>query len=351
MLSFRKASPLAVVTGRNETIAPSVLIRTRRLQGVNVKSAGKKAKPAIAMETVLAHAMLDYIGDGVISTDTQANITYINHAAVVLTGFSLEEALGRPLQDVYQVIDVSSRCVKANLARQVMDADCAVALQNSALLKTRDGAELAIEDAATPLHNKKGQVVGALVKFHDSRYSAETTARMAYLAQHDSLTGLLNRYAFAERFDHAAALARRHQKKMAMLFIDLDNFKAVNDTLGHSRGDAILKAMGSTLQGCVRATDHVCRYGGDEFVVLISDLAQDEQVLTVVDKVREVTAGLLRMSGAEAPLGLSIGVSLYPDNGETLATLLPYADADMYRAKTAHKLHGDTAPGDTQPGS
>ncbi|WP_197025660.1 diguanylate cyclase [Marinobacter sp. HL-58] len=289
------------------------------------------------MDNQWADAILDFVGDAVLGTDTQATITYMNRAAEKLTGFSRKEAIGRPLDEIFRVIDVATRVTRANLAHHVMDSGLAVDLHNSSLLRTRDGSELAIEDAATPLYNANGEVIGALIKFHDSRYSAETTARMAYLAQHDSLTGLLNRYAFAERFEQAAALARRHGKKMVMLFIDLDNFKEVNDTLGHSVGDEILKALGQRLLGCVRATDHVCRHGGDEFVVLLSDLTEHEQAFAVVDKVREAAADLLRVGGYKPSVKLSVGISLFPNDGETLEALLPHADAAMYRVKTSRK--------------
>jgi len=288
-------------------------------------------------ETALAYAMLDFVGDAVVATDTSANIIYMNATAETLTGFSRQEALGRSLEEVFQVIDVTTRVTRANLAQHVMETGTPVGLHNSALLKTRDGRELAIEDAASPLLNAKGDIIGALIKFHDSRFSAETTARMAYMAQHDSLTGLLNRYAFEERFKQAAALARRHEKKMVMLFIDLNNFKEINDTLGHAVGDEILHALGLRLLGCVRATDHVCRHGGDEFVILLSDLTEHEQAFAVVDKVREAAAELLRQQGHWASLTLSVGISLYPNDGETLEALLPHADAAMYRVKAETK--------------
>ena len=309
-----------------------------------VKTEVPRIKANIAEENLWARSMLDFIGDAVLSTDTDAKITYINAAAEALTGFSREEALDRPLEDILRVIDVRTRETRTNLARKVMETDRAIALHNSALLITRDGRELAIEDAATPLHNENGEVIGALVKFHDSRYSDEITAKMAYLAQHDALTGLLNRDAFAERFEQAAALARRHNKKMVMLFIDLDNFKEVNDTRGHAQGDRLLKALGCKLDECVRTTDHVCRYGGDEFVVLLSDLKQHEQAFSVIDKVRKAATGLSQSGKQEAPLQLSIGTSIYPDNGKTLKTLLSHADAAMYRAKASHQQGGEKAP-------
>ncbi|MBZ2168114.1 diguanylate cyclase domain-containing protein [Marinobacter sp. F4216] len=299
------------------------------------KSVRKKKDPKD--ETALAHTMLDFVGDAVLATDTDANITYMNTAAETLTGFSRKEALGRPLEEVFRVIDVTTRVTRANLAQHVMEVGTPVELHSSVLLKASDDRELAIENAASPLRNAKAEITGAVVKFHDSRYSAETTARMAYRAQHDSLTGLLNRYAFEDRFKQAAALARRHEKKMVMLFIDLNNFKEVNDTLGHAAGDEILQALGPRLLGCVRATDHVCRHGGDEFVVLLSDLAEHEQAFAVVEKVRESAAELLREQGHWATLTVSVGISLFPNDGETLEALLPHADAAMYRVKTEAK--------------
>jgi diguanylate cyclase (GGDEF)-like protein/PAS domain S-box-containing protein len=323
MLSSLKTTQLALSAARNGE-QKRMRLKTRDTGGVND-------------EAGLAYAMLDYVGDAVLATDTRAKIVYMNTAAETLTGYSRTEALGRPLEDVFQVIDLTSRVKRANLAQHVIDSGAPVGLHNSALLKTRDGRELAIEDAAMPLRNAKGEVTGALIKFHDSRYSAETTARMAYMAQHDSLTGLLNRYAFEERFKQAAALARRHEKKMVMLFIDLDNFKEVNDTLGHAVGDEILQALGLRLLGCVRATDHVCRHGGDEFVVLLSDLAEHQQAFAVIDKVRKSAEELLRQDGGWAALTLSVGISLFPDDGETLEALLPHADAAMFRVKNGKK--------------
>lgn len=340
MLGFsqrsRKVSPWVATLDQSTTSAVSVPAGEIKASVSRTKG---EPKHAGTDEIRLAQAMLDFVGDAVMSTDAEARITYMNRAAEVMTGFSRREAVGQALADIFHVRDIHTREARANLARKVMDTDCAVALHNSAFLVTRTGQEVAIEDSAMPLHNDQGEVVGAMVMFHDARYSHETTARMTYLAQHDPLTGLLNRHAFAERFEQAAALAQRHGKKMVMLFIDLDNFKEVNDSLGHSHGDLILKSLGRKLLGCVRVTDHVCRHGGDEFVVLLGDLDNSEQAFSAVDKVREAAADLLKVEGLDTSLELSIGVSIYPDNGETLEQLLPHADAAMYQVKAAHKSH------------
>lgn len=326
MLNFLKTRSFTAPTrkaqqGGLETARPDAL---RML-----KPAVPKQNSMVDEESLWALTLLDFIGDAVVSTNTEAKITHMNTAAEALTGFSSQEATGLPLQTVFQVIDVETRRIRRNLARQTMSTGQAVPLHNSALLITRDGRELAIEDAAKPLHDCNGKIVGAVIKFHDSRYSDVNTDRLAYLAQHDALTGLLNRHAFSERFTQAASLARRHQKKMVLLFLDLDNFKAVNDTLGHVIGDNVLKKLGDKLRSSVRTTDHVCRHGGDEFLVLLSDLTQHEQAFAVVDKIRESTAELSRLSNDATVLALSIGLSIYPDQGTTLEALLPQADADM----------------------
>lgn len=332
----RRATPwVATLRKRGEG---AVSVSSREIKGPARREELVK-KNAYVEETQRAQAMLDFVGDAVMSTDTEARITSMNRAAEVMTGFRREDAMGRALEEVFNVKDIATRKARPNLARQAMETDRVIPLHNGALLVTLDGRELAIENSAAPLHNEKGEVVGALVMFHDTRYSTETTAKMAYLAQHDTLTGLLNRHAFSERFEQAAALAKRHRKKMVMLFIDLDNFKDINDSMGHITGDAILKTLGRQLLGCVRVTDHVCRHGGDEFVVLLSDLEQPEQAFAVIDKVREAAADLMQVEGKNISLELSIGVSVYPDNGESLEQLLPHADAAMYRVKASHRLN------------
>jgi len=342
----RRAAPW--VARIDKSVRDGLTVPVKDIKRSNLGAQPQRAT-AVTEEHHQAQAMLDYIGDAILSTDIQGKITYMNRSAETLTGFSRKDATGRPLQDIFHVIDMSTRGTRANLARQAMDTDTAIGLHNGALLINRSGQELAIEDSAVPLHNANNEVIGAMVLFHDARYSSEMTARMTYLAQHDPLTGLLNRHAFAERFHQEAGLARRHQKKMVLLFIDLDNFKEMNDALGHSNGDAILKALGQKLLESVRATDHVGRHGGDEFVVLLSDIEAPEQAFAVVDKVHDAAAQLLELNGETVSLKVSIGVSVYPDNGGTLEALLPHADAAMYRVKAANRRHRKHPPEPTAP--
>ncbi|MFL1466839.1 diguanylate cyclase domain-containing protein [Marinobacter sp. HN1S83] len=299
--------------------------------------AGRKAEEQLYEEKERAQVTLDSIGDAVLSTDIDGRVSYMNLVAETLTGFSRYEAIGRPLSDIFRVVDASTHKPKADPARRAIQSDSIVALEANALLVAKDGVELAIEDSAAPIHNRFGVVVGAVIVFHDARFSRETTARMAYLAQHDELTGLHNRNAFYERFDQSLALAKRHCKQMGLLFIDLDNFKDINDVLGHDSGDIILAALAGKLQSCVRATDTICRYGGDEFVVLLSEIAQPDHAFAVADKIREAVAVPIDIEGHEVALKLSIGVSVYPDNGETAEELLKQADTAMYQVKILNR--------------
>jgi diguanylate cyclase (GGDEF)-like protein/PAS domain S-box-containing protein len=301
------------------------------------EQARRKAEEQLFDEKERAQVTLDSIGDAVLSTDIDGRVSYMNVVAETLTGFSRHEAIGRPLSEIFNVVDATTHKPTSDPARRAILSDSIVALEANALLVARNGMELAIEDSAAPIHNRYGAVIGAVIVFHDARFSRATTARMAHLAQHDELTGLHNRNAFYERFDQSLSLARRHGAQMGLLFIDLDNFKSINDVLGHNSGDMILEVLAGKLKSCVRAADTVCRYGGDEFVVLLAEIAQPDHAHAVADKIREAAAAPMLIEGHEVSLQLSIGVSVYPDNGETADELVKTADSAMYRIKILNR--------------
>lgn len=151
------------------------------------------------------------------------------------------------------------------------------------------------------------------------------------------MAGLHNRNAFFERFEQSLALARRHDNQMGLLFIDLDNFKSINDFLGHDTGDMILAALADKLKASVRDADTVCRFGGDEFVVLLAEIAQPDHAYAVADKIREAAAEPTVIGGRDVSIQLSIGVSVYPDSGLTADELLKKADSAMYRVKVLNR--------------
>lgn len=284
-------------------------------------------------EQIRSHLTLDSIGDAVISTDTQGNVAYMNIVAENMTGWPREQALGKPLTQVFCILDVTTHLPVSNPAQGLLAENPPRDSISTAVLLGRNGIEMAIENSAKVIRDDSGSVSGAVMVFHDLMFSRTVAKKMTHMALHDHLTGLPNRAALSERFAHALALARRHQKKVGLLFIDLDNFKQVNDDLGHERGDLLLVALAAQLLESVRGTDTVCRYGGDEFVVLLSEIDQREHAMHIAGKIHELAAVPIAIGDRKLALSLSIGISVYPDDGENMATLLNRADIAMYKEK------------------
>lgn len=287
-------------------------------------------------ENARAQVTLDRIGDAVICTNLAGKIDYMNVKAEEMTGWSRADALNRPLESVFCLLDAVTRKPLKSQAVKALEQHGIVDNADSVLVH-RHGSELNIENSAAPTYNHLDELTGAVVVFHDAKFSHERTNRNAHLAEHDSLTGLPNRVALNERFTQAQALARRHDKQMALLFIDLDNFKEINDQLGHESGDRLLISMASQLLACVRATDTVCRYGGDEFVILLSEIAHPDHAAEVAAKLHTAIARYGQHDGQAVELSLSIGISVFPNDGVTAGNLLKKADAAMYRAKAMGK--------------
>lgn len=302
------------------------------------EQAVKEAREALSRERERARVTLESIGDAVISTDDKGQVTYLNAVAEELTGWSREAACGQAFSRVFHVVDSDSGKAINNPAERAMDSLEIVEIPENCLLLRPDGSELAVEDSAAPILDANGELTGAVIIFRDQKQSREATERMAHLARHDALTGLPNRMAFAEHFDQAINLARRHCNRVGLLFIDLKNFKQVNDSLGHEAGDRLLTSLSRKLTACVRSTDMVCRHGGDEFVVLLSEINQPEDAARVAAKMQAAAARPVRIQGHPVALALSIGISLYPDHGADMETLMHRADTAMYHAKLARRM-------------
>ena len=284
-----------------------------------------------------ANATLDSIGDAVLSTDLTGAVIYLNPAAEALTGWSREAAIGRPLGEVFHIIDRETRAIARDPLRLALDRNQTVGLTPNCVLVRRDGHESAIEDSAAPIHDHQGRVTGAVIVFRDVGAAIEMSRQMAHLAQHDALTGLPNRLLLGDRLTVAIALAARHRKPIGVLFIDVDEFKELNDTFGHAAGDRLLRAIGKRLTESLRRSDTVSRYGGDEFVVVLTEI---ERAADAANVARKLLAALGEpFLVAEAPLIVrtSIGLSLYPVHATEAATLIANADAAMYAAKREGK--------------
>lgn len=293
----------------------------------------RMAEEALFAEKERAQVTLNSIGDAVLTTDTAGNVTYLNLVAETMTGWQRDEALGRPLAEVFHIVDGASRETAPNPAQLAMREDRTVGLASDCVLLHRDGVEASIEDSAAPIHDREGRVTGAVIVFHDVSESRAMAAKMAHLAHHDFLTGLPNRALLTERLSQAIGLARRRRKQVALLFLDLDYFKHINDSLGHAIGDQLLQAVAERLVACVRNTDTVCRQGGDEFVILLSEIERIDDAARVADKLLLAFAHPQHIGGHELHVTLSIGISVYPDDGSSADAVLQNADTAMYYAK------------------
>lgn len=293
------------------------------------------AEEALFEEKERAQVTLNSIGDAVLTTDLLGNVTYLNLAAETMTGWSREDALGRPIAEVFNILDGTTRLAAANPMLRAMADDETVGMGTDCVLVRRDGFESAIEDSAAPIHNRDGRVAGAVIVFHDVSESRAMALEMAHLAQHDFLTSLPNRLLLTERFSHAIGMAQRNRKQVGLMFLDLDNFKHINDSLGHAIGDQLLQSVANRLVGCVRTTDTVCRQGGDEFVILLAEISQPQDAAHVAATLRAALDIPHLIDGHELHISLSVGISIFPDDGTHVDTLMQNADTAMYHAKAS----------------
>jgi diguanylate cyclase (GGDEF)-like protein/PAS domain S-box-containing protein len=295
--------------------------------------ARRMAEEALFIEKERAQVTLNSIGDAVISVDIAANITFLNLVAERMTGWPREEAIGRPLDDVLRIIDAVTHEPARSPIELALAHNKVVSLSTNCNLIRRDGFEAAIEDTAAPIHDRDGQVIGAVMVFHDVSASRAMVLKMSHLAQHDYLTDLPNRVLLNDRLTQAIFLARRHHKRLAVLFLDLDLFKNINDSLGHLVGDELLVSIAGRLLSCVRSSDTISRQGGDEFIILLSEIEHTNDVVLRAENVITVLAGSHSIGEHDIDITVSIGISVFPENGECAEVLIRNADAAMYHAK------------------
>jgi diguanylate cyclase (GGDEF)-like protein len=208
-----------------------------------------------------------------------------------------------------------------------------VPLPPNCILVRRDGVEIPIEDSAAPIHDREGKATGMVIVFRDVSVARAMALQIAHSAEHDFLTGLPNRMLLSDRIGQAIVLAPRHRKFVAVLFLDLDGFKHINDSLGHPVGDKLLQSVAKRLVDCVRASDTVSRQGGDEFVVLLSEVEQLEDGAITARRMLQAVAQSHSIDQHDLHVTASIGVSVYPADGLDADTLVKNADTAMYQAK------------------
>lgn len=293
----------------------------------------KTLEEALFVEKERAQVTLNCIGDAVACTDIHGNITFVNPVAEKMTGWSWQEAVGRPMADVFRIVNATSRETIPNPMDMAVAQDRSLHLPLNSILIRRDGFEIPIEDSVAPIHDREGRATGAVIVFRDVSAARAMVLQVTHSAQHDFLTGLPNRMLLNDRVRQAITLAPRHMKKVALLFLDLDGFKPINDSLGHPVGDRLLQSVANRLVACVRGSDTVSRQGGDEFVVLLSEVEQPSDAAIMARSLLQAVAEVHSIDGRDLRVTTSIGVSVYPDDGEDAETLIRNADTAMYQAK------------------
>ena len=284
------------------------------------------------VEKERAQVTLNSIGDAVICADISGNLTFLNVVAEKLTGWSKEEAAGQPMTEVFRILNASRETIP-NPMEMAIQQNRTVHLPSNSILIRRDGFEIPFEDSIAPIHDREGKVTGVVIVFRDVSAARAMSVQMAYSAGHDFLTGLPNRMVFKDRLSQAIASAQRYNKQVAVLFLDLDGFKHINDSLGHPIGDKLLQSISKRLINCVRSSDTVSRQGGDEFIVLLSEVRHAEDAAITARRMLQAVAEAHSIDRRDLHITTSIGVSVFPEDGQNSETLIKNADTAMYQAK------------------
>jgi diguanylate cyclase (GGDEF)-like protein/PAS domain S-box-containing protein len=339
--------PLVVLTGTDDEAQASMALQegaqdylikgqidTRGLlRALRYAVERKTMEEALFVEKERAQVTLNCIGEAVACTDSAGKITFLNVVAENMTGWPRKEAADRPMAEVFRILDVTTRATTPDPMAMAIGRDQTVQLPSNCILVGRDGTEVPIEGSVASIHDRERKATGAVIVFRDVSAAQAMARQMAHSAQHDFLTGLPNRMLFNDRVNRAIALAPRHKKNIAVLFLDLDGFKHINDSLGHPTGDKLLQSIAQRLVECVRLSDTVSRQGGDEFVVLLSEVQHVEDAAITARRLLQAVADPHLIDSHDLHVTTSIGVSVYPDDGLDAETLIKNADTAMYQAK------------------
>ena len=308
--------------------------RLRRLVGVELDVTERRLyEEALFREKERAQITLQSIGDGVITTDEHGRVEYLNPVAEELTGWRLEDGLGKAIDEIFRSFHEETCEPLENPMTVAIRRIRPVKSVRPMLLIRRDGNELYVESTASPIRDGTGAVTGGVLVFHDVSEARELNRRLTYHASHDVLTGLVNRREFETRLERALKSARARETSYALCYIDIDQFKIVNDTCGHSAGDALLGQVGALLKSKVRWRDTLARLGGDEFGVLLESCPLEEALRTA-EKLREAIRNFrFTFEDRTFRLGASIGVVPITAENEDVASVLSAADSACGAAK------------------
>jgi len=271
-------------------------------------------------------ALIENINDVFYTLDTQGNISYVSPVVERLTQYKVSDLIGKPFipliypDDLPALLDSFNRLVSGQLEPwefRILD---------------KDGRIIFVRTSSRPLY-KDGEIVGITALMTDITERKQMEQKLEELATHDYLTGLPNRVLLTDRFSMAAALAGRNKARLAVMSLDLDKFKTINDTLGHAAGDQVLKTVSARLTGIIRGSDTIARIGGDEFILVMQETKRKEDANAIAQKIVDVFAEPLLIDGHPLNVSTSIGIAIYPEDAEDLETLIKKSDAAMYYSK------------------
>lgn len=279
-----------------------------------------------------ASATLHAVGDAVIATDVKGLVDYMNPVAEKMTGYALEQVQGKLFAAIISVENSSLRTEFNALFKAILQGRT-VDKTETHILVNRFCREYVVRLVAKPIVGTSGKVSGMIFAFSDISEIHEISRKMSYQATHDPLTDLPNRLLLRDRLGKGIKTARRFCTNLAVLFVDLDHFKKINDGLGHGKGDLLLKQVAARLRGGIREMDTTARWGGDEFVILLENLIDEYVVAEIAAKFLNMLSSPYTIEGQQFFLTCSIGISLYPKDGADADVLLARADSAMHRVK------------------
>jgi diguanylate cyclase (GGDEF)-like protein/PAS domain S-box-containing protein len=292
------------------------------------------AQQQVFAEKQRLQVTLNSIGDAVIATDTSGVVTFMNPIAEQMTGWQQAAAMGKPITEVMQLRDADSRELSTNPVLLALSEKRIVAMALNCELVNRNSAEaIAIEDSAAPIFNVDGIIIGAIIVFHDVSQARALALKMSFLANHDQLTGLPNRFLLNDRIHQACRMAGTVERIVGIVLIDIDQFKYLNDSLGHQQGDELLLLLVKRLQTVLDPEHTLARIGGDEFVLVCPDILHIEQISVLAQNISRLMRQPFDIEGKKYGMSLSMGISLYPADAKSADELLRHADVALFKAK------------------
>jgi diguanylate cyclase (GGDEF)-like protein/PAS domain S-box-containing protein len=293
----------------------------------------KRAEEALFEAKERAQVTLHSIGDAVITTDAHAMVEYVNPIAETLTGWSTAEARGRPIDAIFCIVNEETRQPVSNPVARCLQEGKIVSLANYSMLISRDGREYHIDDTAAPIRGRSGQVLGVVLVFHDVTENRQLARQLEYEATHDALTGLINRPEFERRLKRALNSTQQFGARHALCYLDLDQFKVVNDTAGHAAGDELLRQINVILSGMFRGRDTLARIGGDEFGLLLDNCPLERAQRIAQTVVSAIHNHRFHWEGLTYQIGVSIGLVPITAESQNTTQLFTQADVACYIAK------------------